>query len=78
MQQSNYQGETASVIALDRRDEEGIVLRFLMDSVSWDVHAREVRLTRELAQQLATMLEEELAESSRPHNLYGYSQPLMA
>jgi hypothetical protein len=63
--QEEHRGEIVTVVAIDRREEDDVVLRFLINEVSWDVHAREVRLTKDLAEQLMEMLVEELEVPAR-------------
>lgn len=50
----------AGVVALDRHDNEGIVLRFLDAAPEWGSPVKEVRLDFDLAEQLQRLLADEL------------------
>lgn len=58
--ESKSNSGSATAVLLDRSDDQGVILRFLLSDVSWDVHTREIRLSSDLAEQLMKMLEAEL------------------
>ena len=54
------QADSAVVVALDHEQDEKITLRFLLDGLSWGSAAKQVRLERDMAEQLVHMLADEL------------------
>lgn len=50
----------AGVVALDRNEDEGIVLRFLSSAPEWGSPVKEIRMDFDLAEQLQRLLADEL------------------
>ncbi len=52
--------DSAMVVALDQEEDQQITLRFIMDGLSWGGPAKQVRLERDMAEQLVRLLADEL------------------